>query len=256
MLFGICGGPDLAKTAREAGFAYWEWSVPGLLKPLESDDAFAESLKAARETRLPCPVLNQFLPATHKVTGPSVDMAQLRQFVTVAFDRAQKAGVTHIVFGSGGARQVPDGFDHRAAQGQIADFLRMAGPLALANKVTIALEPLNPKECNIVNSVAEGAAIVRAVDHPAVRLLVDSYHMLRGDNRPEDIVANGPLFAHTHVATKDNRAMPGTEPCDLVPFFSSLKQGGYNGRVSFEGSCENEIGKLAQGLAFMKQLAR
>jgi sugar phosphate isomerase/epimerase len=256
MQFGICGGPDLALAAREAGFDYWEWSVPGLLKPLEDDKAFAESLKAARATGLPCPVLNLFLPGAHKVTGPAFDMALLKQFVTVTFARAKEAGVSHIVFGSGGARAVPEGFDQAAATRQIVDFLKMAAPIAAANGVTIALEPLNPKDCNILTSVAEGAAVVREAGHPAVKLLVDSYHMLRSDNRPQDIETNGSLFVHTHVATKDNRLMPGAEPCDLAPFFNALKRGGYNGRMSFEGKCEADPTKLAAGLSAMKKLAR
>jgi sugar phosphate isomerase/epimerase len=255
MQFGICGGPELAILAREAGYDYWEWSVPGLLKPLEDDKAFAASLKAARDTGLPCPVLNMFLPGSHKVTGPAADLALLRQFVTVAFARAREAGVTHIVFGSGGARAVPEGFDHAAATRQIVEFLTMAAPLAARSGVTVVLEPLNPKECNIVTSLAEGADIVRAVNQPAIQLLVDSYHMLRSDNVPADIEKNGSLLAHTHVATKDNRLMPGAEPCDLKPFFGALRRGGYTGRVSFEGKCEAEVAKLAAGLAVMKKLA-
>lgn len=256
MHFGICGGPELAAVAKQAGYDYWEWSVPGLLKPLEDDAAFTAALKAARATGLPCPVLNCFLPGTLKVTGPAADLAALRAYVTTAFARAKEAGVTHIVFGSGGARQVPEGFDHAEASRQIAAFLKMAGPLARASGVTIAIEPLNPKECNILTSVAEGAAMVRTVDHPAVRLLVDGYHMLRSDNRPEDVEKNGPLFVHTHVATKENRQMPGTEPCDLAPFFRALVRGGYTGRLSFEGKCEADAAKLAAGLAVMKQLEK
>ncbi len=256
MQFGICGGPDLAVTAREAGYDYWEWSVPGLLKPLEDDKAFASSLKAARDTGLPCPVLNLFLPGSHKVTGPAVDMVLLRHFVSVTFARALEAGVTHIVFGSGGARAVPEGFDHATATGQIVEFLKMAGPVAGKNGVTIAVEPLNPKDCNILTTVAEGAAVVREANHPAVRLLVDSYHMLRSDNEPADIEKNGRLFVHTHVATKDNRLMPGAEACDLAPFFHALVHGGYNGRMSFEGKCDNDAAKLAAGLAVMKKLER
>ena len=254
MKFGICGGPELAILARQAGYDYWEWSVPGLLKPLEDDKAFAESLKAARATGLPCPVLNLFLPSSHQMTGPAAALNQLRKFVTVTFARAREAGVTHIVFGSGGARQVPEGFGHAEATKQIVAFLKMAGPLAAKQGVTVAVEPLNPRDCNIITSVAEGAAVVRETNHPAVRLLVDSYHMLRSDNVPADIESNGPLFAHTHVATKDNRLMPGAESCDLAPFFRALVRGGYDGRMSFEGKCDPDVPKLATGLTVLKQL--
>jgi sugar phosphate isomerase/epimerase len=255
MQFGICGGPDVAKLAKEAGYDYWEWSVGGLLKPLEDAAAFAQSLAEARATQLPCPVLNVFVPGSHKITGPAADLARLRDYVTVVFTRAREAGVTCIVFGSGGARMVPEGFDHAEARRQIVAFLRMAGPIAAENSVTVAVEPLNPKECNILTSVAEGASVVRETNHRAIRLLVDGYHLLRSDNVVADIEANGVLFAHTHVATKDNRLMPGTEPCDLAPFFRALARAGYDGRLSFEGKIPAPaVAPLAEGLAVMKRL--
>jgi sugar phosphate isomerase/epimerase len=257
MQFGICGGPDVATLAREAGYDYWEWSVPGLLHPLEGDAVFAGAWKAARDSGLPCPVLNQFLPGSHKVTGPAVDMTLLRGYVTVAFARAREAGVSCIVFGSGGARQVPEGFDHVEARGQIVAFLRMAGPIAAENGVTVAVEPLNPKECNILTTVAEGASVVRETNHRAIRLLADSYHVLRSDNVPADIEVNGVRLAHIHVATKDNRLMPGVEPCDLAPFFHALARAGYDGRLSFEGKIPGPgVPPLAEGLAVLKQLVR
>lgn len=257
MKYGICGGPELAANAREAGFEYLEWSVAGLLKPMENEAAFAQSLEAIRASGLPCPVLNNFVPASLKITGPTADLAALHAFVSVAFARAREAGVTHIVFGSGGARRVPEGFDRDEANRQIETFLNMAAPLAQANGVTIAIEPLNPAECNILTTLAEGAALVKKVNHPAVQLLVDSYHLLRSDNVTNDVETFGGMLAHVHVATKDNRMLPGSEPCDLAPFFQALCRGGYNGRVSFEGKIhEPGVRPLAEGLAAMKALVQ
>ena len=99
--------------AAEFGYDYFEWTVGGLLKPLEGEDAFAAALAAVRAAPLPCPAVNCFLPAELKVTGPAVDPAALDRYVTTACRRAETAGVRVIVFGSGAARRVPDGFDPR-----------------------------------------------------------------------------------------------------------------------------------------------
>ncbi len=258
MKFGVCCGPELATLAKQAGYDYWEWSVPGLLKPLEDETAFITALRQARDTGLPCPVVNCFLPGSHKVTGPAVDPALLRGYVTVAFTRARRAGVTHIVFGSGGARAVPEGFDRAEARRQLVAFLNMAAPIAAENGVTIAIEPLNPKECNFLTTVAECASVMREVNHPAVRLLVDAFHFLNGDNARADIEANGPFFVHTHVATREKRLLPGAEPGDLAPFFRALARGGYTGRLSFEGKIPEPttVQALSGGLAEMKRLER
>jgi len=257
MHFGVCGGPDLARLAREAGYDYWEWSVPGLLKPLENDAAFEAARGQARETGLPCPVLNLFVPNSLPITGPQADTDRLRAYVETAFVRARKAGVEQIVFGSGGARRVPDGFDPETARQQIAAFLRIAAPLATAQGVTVLIEPLNRKDCNILTSVRESAALMDEVNHPAIRLLADSYHFLLSDNDTDTLRARGRQIGHTHVATRDNRLPPGAEPCDLAPFFRALVQGGYNGRMSFEGKLpEPRLRHLADALVLMKRLAQ
>src|SRR5262249_25937777 len=51
-----------------------------------------------------------FLPATLKVTGPAIDRDRQHAYVEKAFDRLARLGVEVVVFGSGGARRVPDGF--------------------------------------------------------------------------------------------------------------------------------------------------
>ena len=45
-----------------------------------------------------------------------------------------------IVFGSGGARRIPDGFDRTRAWAQLVDFGRRIGPLAEERGVTIAMQ--------------------------------------------------------------------------------------------------------------------
>ena len=255
MQFGVCGGLDLAATARASGYAYLEGSVGGALKPLEPDAAFEAALAALRAAPLPCPALNCFVPGNLKIVGPTADPAALKAYVTTVFRRAKRAGVDTIVFGSGGARQVPDGWDRKQAWAQLVAFGRMFGPLAAAQGVTVVVEPLNRRECNILNTVAESAELVRAIDHPAVRLLVDGYHWALDNDRAEDIVANGRLLAHVHVATAPNRLPPGAEPCaKLADFFRALAQAGYDGRVSFEGKLPDPAAQLPPALLTMRGL--
>ena len=44
---------------------------------------------------------------TLKVTGPDIDRDQQMAYVTKTFTRLKQIGTTLVVFGSGGARQVP-----------------------------------------------------------------------------------------------------------------------------------------------------
>lgn len=256
MQFGVCGDPALAPVAAHAGFDYLEGSVGGLLKPREPESAFEAALKVLREAPLPCPALNGLMPGDQlKITGKTADLAQLRKYVATTLERAERAGVRIIVFGSGGARQVPEGFGLQDARDQLTAFCAMLGPIAQRHGVTIVVEPLNRAECNILNTVSECAILVRNVGHPAVRLLVDAYHFLRESDSYADIVASGDIVAHAHVATSPVRRAPAAEPCDFAPFFQALARAGYNGRVSIEAGLREPAVELPAALALLKSLA-
>ncbi len=254
MKFGVCGGPDIALIAREAGYDYFEWSVGALLHPREDESVFEAALAEARAVGLPCPAVNVFIPADLKITGPVVDLAALEKYSATAFSRAEQAGVERIVFGSGGARRIPDGFDRDQAWEQLVTFGRMIGPLAQRHGVTVVVEPLNLSECNVLNTVGESADYVRAVDHPNVRLIVDGYHWSKDGDTVEGIVANGHLLAHAHTATVEGRRAPS--PGDTcAPFFAALRKAGYDGRVSIEGNITNPAEELPRALEIMRMLA-
>ena len=255
MQYGVCCGPDMAKVVAVAGFDFIEWTVGASLKPHDPEPAFRESLAKVQAAPIPCLAVNCFITGDLRITGPTADLVALEKYVTVACRRAGEAGVKTIVFGSGGARRIPDGFDRTAALNQIVTFCRMLGPIAARHGVTIAVEPLNKAECNVLTTVAESADIVRRANHPAIRLLVDAYHWMKDSDSAADIVANGPLLAHVHVATLAKHMAPGVEECDLAPFFSALKQGGYNGRISIEAGIPNPPVDLPKALALLRSLA-
>ncbi len=233
MIYGVCAEPEDAAALAEAGF------LPQL-----------ERIQAAA---LPCVAANCFIPAHLKITGPQVDFDGLARYVEVACERARRAGIETIVFSSGGARAIPDGFDRQRAWGQLIDFGRMLGPVAERHGVTIAVESLNKGETNVLNATADCARYVREADHPSVRLLVDGYHWALEHESVADIVAAGPLLCHAHIATYQTRRAPGAEPCDFGPFFQALKDGGYDGRISIEGKWDDLAGQAAGALAELQR---
>ncbi|HRU06789.1 MAG TPA: sugar phosphate isomerase/epimerase family protein, partial [Candidatus Brocadiia bacterium] len=169
--------------------------------------------------------------------------------------RAEEAKVDVIVFGSGGARRIPEGFDAKVAHEQLVAFSGMLASLASNHGVTVVVEPLNKGSSNVLLTVAESAALVREVGHPSLRLLVDAFHFMLDDNDYESLVKNGYLLSHAHIATVPTRLPPGGEPCDFGPFFAALAKGGYSGRISIEAKIPNPEADLAKALKVMKGLA-
>ena len=254
MQYGVCGGLDISAAAARAGFDYVERSVGDLLKPRGDRAAFETALAEARAAAMPCPVVNCFVPGDMKITGSEVDLAALAEFAATTFERAAEASVSIVVFGSGQARRIPDGFNPAEARDQLAEFCRTIAPIAGDLGVTVVVEPLNRKECNVLNTVDQCASLVREVDHTAVRLLVDAYHLLLDGDSLQDVVDNGDLLAHVHIATSPNRLAPGAEACDLGPFFDALARAGFDGRISIEGRIPDPRADLPRALAHMAAL--
>ncbi len=255
MQYGICATLDFAATAAAAGCEFLEMTTGDALRPAGTEAEFLAALAQFREAALPCKALNCFLPGHLKIVGPDADPRAARGYVTIVCRRAQQAGVETIVFGSSTSRRVPEGFDRGEAHRQLVSFCRMLGPVAAHHGITIAVEPLCRKECNVLNTVAEAAALVRETGHPAIRLLVDSYHWGVEHDSAGDIASNASLLAHVHVGTVAHRLVPGAEDCpEFAVFFGALKKGGYRGRVSIEAASANPRVELPAAIRLLKAL--
>jgi sugar phosphate isomerase/epimerase len=234
MQLGVCAIPEQSAAIAAAGFDFLELHVQRDLKSMADNEAFDSALNVIHSSVLPCRVANCFIPGSLKITGDNVDQEALELYVTTTLNRAYLAGIDTIVFGSGGARHIPDTFSRRTAWGQIVEFGKMVGPIAQQKNITIVVEPLNRHECNVLNSVGESGRYVMEVNHPSVRLLVDAYHWGVDNDSSDDIVTYGHQLHHVHIATVNSRLPPGLEPCDFTSFFKALKTAHYEGRISVE----------------------
>jgi sugar phosphate isomerase/epimerase len=253
MRIGICTNLADAPAAKAAGFDYLEASVQELLAgtvPDEDWDGPGRKEKAEMEV----PSGNLLVPPSLKITGPDADLGKLQSYMATVLCRAATLGMKTLVFGSGGARAVPEGFDPEKAKRQIIDFAREIAPLAQLHGVMIVLEPLSRKDCNIINSVAEAMEIVRAVAHPNFQCLVDSYHFWTENEPLENLRLAMPWIRHVHVADRQGRVAPGESgESDYRPFFAVLKQGGYNGNVSVEANFPHIAEAGPRVLEFIKK---
>lgn len=239
---GIFTGLENAQIVAEAGFDYIETALNAVAAM--SRDEFDLAREALARTGLPCEAVNCMLPGTMPVTGPNVDMEQVLSYLLTAFDRARALGTSLVVFGSGASRGVQEGASHWLSWQQLREFLLLAGPLAGKYGLKIAIEPLCREECNIVNFVSEALALAALLDLPQVGVLGDTYHMsLNGE--PLEVLgrADNRLW-HLHIACPQGRAFPrdgdsAWQRGEYQQLFDVLRESGYNGRVSVEGTARD-----------------
>ncbi len=252
---GLCTGLKGVDAARTAGFDYLELGTSEIAALSDAD--FESALARIKQLGLPVPVTNLFLPATLKVTGPEVDREEQIGYVRKAFTRLSRLGTGIVVFGSGGARRVPEGFPKDDAFKQLVEFGRRAAVEARLHGITIAIEPLRRQETNIINSAAEGLELVNAVDHPNFQLMIDFYHLASEREDPAIVLRAREHLRHLHMANPQGRVFPlAWDEYDYAPFFANLRTIGYDQRISIEASAKDLPLEAPRAIALLRQAFR
>lgn len=249
MQFGVCTGIENAEIARAAGLAFIEPTV----RSLHGSKDFSVIQATHKAAGLPTPTFNVFVPGELKITGPNADLAKLQAYVAESLRRVRAVGGELVVFGSGGARNIPDGWGRDAAWQQLIDFLQMAALEADRTGVTIAIEPLNKRESNVLNSVTEGVALAQAVDRSSIRVLADLYHMQEDREATDTVVENAAWLTHVHVADS-GRLAPGTGSYPYGEFFGYLKSTGYSGRIAVECRWQDFEAEAGPAVSFLRRV--
>jgi sugar phosphate isomerase/epimerase len=234
------------------GYRYLVESVGKMVSPRSvTEEQFQANVQKIKSMRMPMYAFNIFIPGELKVVGPEVNETAVLQYVETVFQRCEKVGVHKIIWGSGGSRRVPEGFDPAKAKEQFISIAKKIAALASRYKITLALENLNSTETNFINTVEEALDVVKKVDHKNLRLCVDIYHMLKDSEAPSSIEKTKGYVVYCEVAEKEGRTPPGVKGDDFRPYFTALKKVGYHGEIMIECRWENVA---SQGAAAFQSL--
>lgn len=130
--------------------------------------------------------------------------------------------------------------ERRARKDRCVAGLRAAGGHAAAAGITLAVEPLNRFESDVLSTTQQAMELLDAVDQPAVAMMLDTFHMhMEEASITEAIRLAGPRIAHFQ-ANENHRGFPGTGATDWVAIFRALHEIGYGGPVSLEPFRRND----------------
>lgn len=231
-------GAEKIRKLSEFGYDYVE--LP-LAEMTALDAATLQKIRSdLTATGLRCEACNNFFPKTMRLTGQDADHTRALEYARGALQLAAGLGAETVVFGSGGAKNVPDGFSMEKGYEQVVVLLRAIVPAARDNGITIAIEPLRKAECNLINTYAEGAKLAKDVGEQSVRCLVDFYHLTEEQEPVDDIVRDGAYLSHVHLANPKGRIYPAQiDEAAYLPFIAALRSVGYSGRISCEAYAES-----------------
>lgn len=117
-----------------------------------------------------------------------------------------------LVHGSPAQRQVVGDDDEDQTLSRLVDFFHPIADAAQVANVTYCIEPLSPSETSVINTVAQGVALVDAINKPAFKTMLDTSAAGQAESSPvaqllRDWLPSGKL---AHVQVNDtNRGAPG-----------------------------------------------
>lgn len=171
----------------------------------------------------------------HGLSLTSPDGAQRDQakaFVRSMIDFGGPYGAPAII----GSMQGRWGGDVRrdAALDLLREALNELGVYAAQYDIPLFYEPLNRYETNLVNTVADGVALMQSLSTANVKLLADLFHMnIEETNLADAIRAGGEHIGHIHFVDS-NRRPAGLGHTDYGPIAAAIKEIGYTGYLSAE----------------------
>lgn len=246
MRFGLCNGdPETIRQLRNWGFDYAEIGARTVV-PFEDDLSFAAIKARLLDGGTPIEGMAGFIPGTVRVVGPTVDWDDVRRYLETTIGRAAELGVKVINWGSAESRRVPPGWPMSRAWEQLERAAALIADLAAAANVVVVVEPVNPRETNILYYVSDAVHLVETINQPSLRVIADYYHMVKQNEPIEHVAAAATWLAHAHTSD-DDRGFPCLGSWDQRPFLRALLSAGYDGRISFEVARRDDAayGRLA-----------
>ena len=168
-------------------------------------------------------------------------------------------GGSVLVHGSPKQRQVAPGDDRATALQRLQEALSSIAEVAGAHGVTYCIEPLATRETDLVNTLEEAAALVRAIDHPNLRTMIDCSAAGSSEtvSVPDLIDRWLPTGLVAHVQVNDpNRRAPGQGAMRFAPILAALDRNRYAGVISVEpfDYVPDGVGSAAFAIAYLRGL--
>lgn len=188
--------------------------------------------------------------------GSAADQKNAMAYCSALVDQAAELGCPSLIGPVysvvGKADAVPED-QQKKEWALVVKNLKVLAKRAEAKGVTICIEPLNRFETDFLNTCDQGLKLIKAVNSPAVKLHLDTFHMnIEEKDQAAAIRKAGKLLGHFHACGSD-RGTPGGDHIDWPPVVKALKAIGYKGDVVIE-SFTTDVKVIARAAAIWRKI--
>ena len=200
-------------------------------EPETSDVSYLRELMSQYD--LACTSLCGIFPESRDLSGSGQEGVS---YVKASIDMAAALGAPYLIVVPSpvGRTAPPPGSDYKESWDRAVRNVRTAADYAGAKNVKLAVEALNRYETYLVNSMEKNLAFVREVNHPAVKLMADCFHMsIEERSISESLRMVSDYLVHVHIAD-NTREAAGLGHTDFKEILYTLGEIGYDGALTME----------------------
>jgi sugar phosphate isomerase/epimerase len=247
---GYCAPLEQAETLRDTGYDFIE---PRLLSyPLVDRATLAAAKAAVSRSSLPILAFGSFFPYDMRLVGPAVEERSIKDYLARAAELTSASGARVASLGSAWSRNVPPGWDRPRARAQLLEAYAWAAEAFTGSGVTLAIEPQNRNETNIILDIPEAVGYAAQVDSPALKVMADFYHMDEEAEPLRHLRTYADWIVHVQLADTGRRR-PGTGSYDYETFSRYLGEAGYASAVSIEIAGEVSASEMRHSYEFLRR---
>lgn len=251
MKFGFYTTPQKFSIAAALKPDYLDIVAVDLL-PL-GDEEFAAFADTVKQSGVEVYSAICLVPGDLRLTG-AVDFDEVRTYSEKMFARLGALGVRVVVFGSGKAKEVPEGFSREEAWRQLYRVAEIFADEAAKYGQIIVIEPLRRSEVNIVNTVEEAAAYAAAVARDNVYALADFYHLNENGEPLSTLADHKDALRHIHLCSPRRDMTTAEDAAFVKERLQALREIGYTGYISYEGGMPDNYAGVPEMLASWRKM--
>ena len=253
--FGICAGPDKVAQAALAGYDYIELDLNRVLAL--DEDAYREMTAQMERFGVYAEVVCGILPEGMPIVGEGVSAQKIHEALSRSFALARMLGAEIVVFDCEKSRLLPRRFDPAMAWRQLGNFIRILQSHAADNDLKVALLPMRRSVAELMNYVTEATLISAMLRLDRVGVAASSYNMAMEAESLPQLRRTGSLLWHVRTSNVLGNRMPASgDGEDYSSLFSALKEMGYAGRVTNEGSAADFDAAACAALTRLRNAAQ
>ena len=226
---------------------------------IESPEQLSPDFLVEQSTRhsLPISICGALVPNRDVSSEDEAIRQSGIEYLKTCVDYAHAVNSPHVagpMYAATGRTQMLDSSARRAQRSLAAAGLRQVADYADAKGVSLAIEPLNRFETDLVNTVEQAVGLLEEIDRENVGLMLDTFHMnIEEKNIGDAIRFGGSRVIHFQVSEND-RGTPGDGHVPWKEVWAALRDISYEGSIVVESFLPS-VAEIARAVSLWRPVA-